>query len=148
MPAMPGRPVARHLVAAAAAAALLLAGCSGGIGTAGTPVPSGNPCQPVGDTTPAPPPASPAAVSQSDAEAIGIALFRACSGPPALVKDVTVSTRAASGMRLGPNAGQPVWLVQIQARVTINASPYAFYTSAFLIEVNAATGAATVIGQG
>jgi hypothetical protein len=46
-------------------------------------------------------------------------------------------------VKLGPNAGQAVWLIQVDATVTAAVS----IRVAYLIEVNQATGVPTFIGM-
>jgi hypothetical protein len=121
----------------------LLLGCTSG--------PSGSPvaisCQPYG-YTPAPISLSfpPGPVTASAAEQTAVALFRSCQGPSS-VTALTSSSKASTGLKTGPNAGQAVWLVQVDATIT-EASPGASYGSHFLIEVNQTTGVPTVIAYG
>jgi hypothetical protein len=85
-------------------------------------------------------------VTASVAEQTAIALFRTCERPKT-VSDLTSSSKAATGMQLGPSVGRAVWLVQVDATV-VEASPGASYQAHFLIEVNQATGIPTIVGQG
>lgn len=107
-------------------------------------------CQPYG-YTPAPIafsfPRGP--VTASDAEQTAIALFHACGGEPPAISDLTFSSRDATGMRGGPNAGRPVWLVQIDATIAIpSAQGGGSYGSHWLVEVNQATGLPTLVAYG
>jgi hypothetical protein len=64
-----------------------------------------------------------------------------------MITGLTSASEAATGTPSGPNAGQPVWRVRVDATVTL-ASPGGEFESHFLIEVNQATGAPTVVGYG
>jgi hypothetical protein len=121
----------------------LLLGCASG--------PSGSAaaisCQPYG-YTPAPIAFSfpPGPVASSVAEQTAVALFRSCHEPSSITA-LTSSSKAKTGIKVGPNAGQAVWLVQVDATIT-DASPGSSYQSHFLIEVNQTTGVPTVVGYG
>ena len=103
-------------------------------------------CQPYG-YTPAPVAFSFASgpVTAAQAEETGVRLFRACELPG--VRDLTSSTEPGTGRGGGPNAGQAVWIVKVDATVTDRAAR-ATYQSHFWIEVNRATGAPTLIAYG
>ena len=113
-----------------------------------TPSPIAISCQPFG-YTPAPIAFSfaPGPVTAQVAEETSVALFRACELPGAAITGLTSSSTASTGVRGGPNEGQPVWLVRVDATVA-EPSSGASYESHFLIEVNQATGAPTIQGQG
>ena len=117
-----------------------------------TTTPSATPiaisCQPYG-YTPAPIAFSfaPGPVTSSAAEQTAVALFRSCELPGTTFTDLTSSSKATTGMRGGPNDGQAVWLVEVDATVT-EPMPNATYYSHFLFEVNQATGIPTVVGNG
>jgi len=102
-------------------------------------------CQPLG-YTPAPIAISfePGPVTAAEAEETAVALFRACQLPTII--DVRARNEAAAGVRTGPNDGQPVWLVEVEA--TVPTPPTGSYQSHFLIEVNQATGVPTLIAYG
>jgi hypothetical protein len=121
----------------------LLLGCT----STPTASPAAISCQPYG-YTPAPIafsfPVGP--VTAAVAEETAVALFRSCQGPSSITA-LTSSSKASAGMKVGPNAGQAVWLVQLDATIT-EPSPGSSYQSHFLIEVNQATGVPTVIGYG
>lgn len=107
-------------------------------------------CQPFGY---APVPVSfsftPGPVTASAAEQTAVALFRACSAPSAsgqptaLVTNIVVTSNAAIGEPSGPNAGQPVWRVQID--VTLFGETAHSYS---WTEVNQATGVPTIVALG
>jgi hypothetical protein len=146
-----GRPV----IAMCMALASVTGGC-GGSGdrsvapASNVPISSStsNACQPVAEATLAPlPNGSVIAVSQAAAEEIGAALFRACHLPSDTVSELVTSSESTTGTPRGPNAGQGVWLVEVDAQIS-EPSPGAAYASHFLIEVNQATGIPTIVGLG
>jgi hypothetical protein len=102
-------------------------------------------CQPVG-YTPAPVAFSFEAgpVTAATAEETAVALFRACQPATATIRDLTSSSAAGTGAPNGPNAGQAVWAVQVDATVT-QVPPGGTHQSHFLIEVNQASGVPAVI---
>jgi hypothetical protein len=118
---------------------VLLVGCASPASPSQMPVS----CQPI-DSSPRPIAFSfaPGNVTSSVAEQTAAALFRACQNPGS-VTDLTSSSKATTGVKLGPNAGQAVWLVQVDATVAGAAS----VRVAYLIEVNQATGVPTIIGM-
>jgi hypothetical protein len=122
----------------------LVSGCTG------TPIPSSGPrsCQPFG-YTPAPIAFSfePGPVSSSAAEDAAVALFRGCQVPGAEITGLISSSADGTGSPSGPNAGQAVWRVQVDATVS-EGSPNSTHRSHFLIEVNQASGMPTIIGYG
>ena len=119
--------------------------------TASSSVPSQPPgtvsCQPY-SYTPAPIPFSfdPGPVTAAVAETTAVNLFRSCQ-QPTTITDLTSTTTDTVGLKDGPNAGQAVWLVQVDATVA-EPSPGAIYRSHFLIEVNQATGIPMVRAYG
>lgn len=121
----------------------LLTGCAG----PASPAPGVVSCQPYG-YSPAPIAFTfaPGPVTSSSAEQTAVALFRSCgaSAPASTISDLRSSVSSATGGP-GPNAGQPVWLVQIDATST---DPGASYGSHYLVEVNQATGVPTLIAYG
>jgi hypothetical protein len=126
-----------------AGAATLVMSCGGaGPGPTGTVS-----CQPFG-STPAPIPFSfPAGpVNEPSAGATAVALFRSCALPNAIIDDLTSRVAPVSGVRGGPNEGQSVWQVQVDATITEPGGTR--YLSHFLIEVNQVTGVPTIIGMG
>jgi len=141
----------------AAIAVITLIGCSPAASQSGPGSPTttsaassageASSCQPLGHS---PSPIAftfvPGPVSAAVAENISAALYRACQDPNKTIKDLTSTSHEGSGSPSGPNAGQPVWLVQVDAQVVESSG--ASYGSHFLIEVNQATGAPTVISNG
>lgn len=124
-------------------ALLLVAGCGArGLVPAGTIS-----CQPSG-ATPAPVPFTftVGPVGESAAAATAVGLFRACALPTATINDLSARTAPVSGVRGGPNEGQSVWSVQVDATITEPGGTR--YLSHFLIEVNQVTGVPTVMGMG
>jgi hypothetical protein len=121
---------------------VLLLGCS----NSPTPRPAGISCQPFG-STPAPISFSfaPGPVTSSAAEHTAVSLFDACQRES--TGELTSSSVAGTGMRRGPNADEPVWLVTVDATVT-EGSPGMNEPSHVLIEVNQATGVPTIVGSG
>lgn len=103
-------------------------------------------CQPYG-YTPQPIPFSfaPGPVTSAMAEQTALAFVGSCMQPYTI--SATVISKAATGQPSGPNAGQPVWLVQIDGPVT-NASPPLGYELHYMIEVNQATGFPTLVAYG
>jgi hypothetical protein len=131
-------------MAAFAMVVVALLGCATPLSPASGPTS----CQPLG-YSPAPVPFSfpPGPVSSATAEQTAVALFRACELPN--VTELTSNAVAATGTSGGPNAGRPVWRVQVDATVTpSDQSPGEGYRSHFLIEVNQATGVPTLIAYG
>ena len=96
---------------------------------------------------PTAPPAS-GAVNVDQAAAIQIAthIFQTAHPIGAAISNLTTKASLTAGTQPGPNAGHTVWLVQVDG--DISQPPGATYTSHFLIEVDPASGAATVVGQG
>ncbi len=121
----------------------LVLGCT----SAPSPTPAAISCQPYG-RTPAPIAFSyaPGPVTSAVAEQTAVALFRSCF-VGATLTDLTSSSTSTTGMRDGPNQGQVVWLVQVDATVN-EPSPGQPYQSHFLIEVNQTTGVPTVVAYG
>ena len=64
----------------------------------------------------------------------------------ATITDLTSSVKAATGGPTSPNAGQPVWEVQIDTMESIKGG--AAYPAHYWIEVNQATGVPTLTGYG
>jgi hypothetical protein len=120
------------------------------LGCTSTPRPTSGAisCQPFG-YTPAPIAFSFASgpVTSSAAEQTAVALFRACVLPTSTITELMSSSVAATGTPTGPNAGQPVWRVQVDATVN-EPSPGGVYQSHFWIEVSQATGVPTVVAYG
>jgi hypothetical protein len=104
-------------------------------------------CQPYG-YTPAPIAFSfqSGPVTASVAEATAVAFFRACHDTSPTITDVRWTSEAATGSRGGPNNGQAVWIVKVQA--TVPTPPEGSYESHSWIEVNQATGVPTLIAYG
>jgi hypothetical protein len=88
-------------------------------------------------------------VSSMAAEQTALALFRACSAPAAsgeptaAITDIRASSQAAVGEPSGPNAGQRVWLVQIDVTLRDNPAQVHSWT-----EVNQASGVPTIVALG
>ena len=123
---------------------VLVAACSSPASNA----PLGVSCQPVGaSAAPIQLPFGPGPVTSATAEQTAVALFRACAHGSALITNLTSGSVSATGMTIGPNAGDPVWLVQVDATIT-EPAPGSAYQSHVLIEVNQATGRPTIVGQG
>ena len=120
------------------------------LGCTTTQLPASRPisCQPAG-YTPAPISLSfaPGPVTSVVAQQTAVALFRACMLPTTTITELTSDSVAATGSPRSPNAGQPVWRVQVDATVS-EPSQGAVYRSHFWIEVLQATGAPTVIAYG
>jgi hypothetical protein len=123
----------------------LLLGCSGATSASIS-------CQPYG-WSPAPVPVAFAVgpVDSNQAEQRAVALFNACSvrssgEPVATIRSVTSTVEPRLGSLGGPNAGQDVWVVQIDATVT-EATGGSYQTHVY-IEVNTTTGVPTVVGIG
>jgi hypothetical protein len=105
-------------------------------------------CQPFGyPPAQVPFPVEPGPVTSEAAEERAVALFRACAQPGSVIAELTSGSEAASGITAGPNDGQSVWRVQVDAMVT-EPSHGATYRSHFIIEVNQATGIPTVVAYG
>jgi len=118
------------------------------LGCASRPSPSQVPvsCQPI-DSSPRPIAFSfaPGNVTSSMAEQSAAALFRACHQPSS-VTDLTSSSKPTTGVKLGPNAGQAVWLIQVDATVAPPSGGAALRVG-YLIEVNQTTGVPIIIGM-
>ena len=82
------------------------------------------------------------------ATADGRGAVESCSASDAAttITDLTSTVGAAAGAP-GPNAGQDVWLVKVDATVADSVSG-ATYPSHFLIEVNQGTGIPAIVGYG
>lgn len=80
---------------------------------------------------------------------MAVALFRACAAhttngePTAPITNISTNVEAATGQPSGPNAGQPVWLVQIDVTLKDNPAQTHSWT-----EVNQATGVPTIVALG
>lgn len=123
---------------------VLLLGCS----STPSQTPVAISCQPYG-YTPAPIAFSfaPGPVTSSAAEQTAVDLFRSCELPGSTFTNLTSSSTATTGTPQGPNEGQAVWLVQVDATVT-EPLPNSTFQSHFLIEVNQANGVPTVVAYG
>lgn len=141
-----------QLIAVVLLAALV--GCSTSTSPSGSPSGANNPtsdaisCQPSA-FSPAPVAFSfaPGPVTSSVAEQTAVALLGTCeaSGGKA-ISDVKKSSAEATGRRTGPNDGQSVWLVHIDA--TVNETAGGFYHLYWLVEVNESSGVPTVVDNG
>jgi hypothetical protein len=88
---------------------------------------------------------APGPMTSTAAERTAVALFRACAEPSATITNLTSTSNQATGQAAGPNAGQAVWRVKVDATISV---PAATYTSHFIIEVNQVTGKPTVVAYG
>ncbi len=126
----------------------LLAGCA----NTASPRPAQVSCQPYG-YSPAPITFSFASgpMSAGSAEQTAVALIRSCAATPdassitVTITDLTSSVKEGTGEPRGPNAGQPVWLVQIDAREAVRGGTYPAH---YWVEVNQATGVPTLVAYG
>jgi hypothetical protein len=93
-------------------------------------------------------PGSSGAMLFDEAAAIQVAthVFQTAQPIGATISNLTAKASLEPGAANGANAGRTVWVVQVDG--DISQPPGATYTSHFLIEVDPATGAATVVGQG
>ncbi len=86
------------------------------------------------------------------AEQTAVAMLRACAATPdessvtVTITDLTSSVKAGSGGPMSPNAGQPVWAVQIDTTESVKGG--AAYSAHYWIEVNQSTGVPTLIAYG
>jgi hypothetical protein len=105
-------------------------------------------CQPYG-YTPAPVTFSfpPGPLTSAAAEQTAVAFFRACGDPASTITEVTSTSDQAAGQLGGPNAGEAVWRVKVDATISAPA-PGAVYISHWIIEVNQTTGKPTVVAYG
>ena len=122
----------------------VLAGC-----TSGANVPDhGISCQPAA-FSPVPVAFSfaPGPVTSTAAEQTAVALLDTCEATGGkAVSDVKTSSIEAVGTPTGPNDGEDVWLVHIDA--TVNETPVRFYHLYWLVEVNKASDIPTVVDNG
>ncbi|HXI46245.1 MAG TPA: hypothetical protein VNH13_08080 [Candidatus Acidoferrales bacterium] len=92
------------------------------------------------------PPPTRTELGAADARAIAIATFTNANHGAGVLTNVVAIVERTPGMKVGPNAGRDVWTVRVIGTVTdANGS---HYDSAFWIEVDPATGVATVLGRG
>jgi hypothetical protein len=107
-------------------------------------------CQPFG-YPPAPVdfPVTPGPITAAAAEQTALALFHACAAggldgaPTAEITSIDTDVQSGTGGPNGPNAGQPVWTVQIDVTLRDNPAQHHSWT-----EVNQATGVPTIVGLG
>jgi len=127
---------------------VLLAGCA----SPASPAPAQVSCQPYG-YSPAPIafsyPAGP--TTAASAEQTAVAMIRSCAATPdessitVAITDLTSIVSSGTGERAGPNAGQAVWLVQIDTTEDAGGSPYPAH---YWVEVNKSTGVPTLVAYG
>ena len=87
-----------------------------------------------------------AVLGADDARAIAVATFTDAHRGGGALTNVTATVELTPGVKVGPNAGRQVWTVKVDGTVTdANGTRY---DSHFWIEVDPATGVATVIGRG
>jgi hypothetical protein len=85
------------------------------------------------------------------AEQAAVAMLRSCAATPdeslvtVTITDLTSSVKAGTGGPMSPNAGQPVWQVQIDTMEGVKGGAYPAH---YLVEVNQATGVPTLIAYG
>lgn len=126
----------------------LVAGCASPMGSA----PAQVSCQPHG-YSPAPITfAYPTgATTAASAEQTAVAMMRACSATPdeasvtVTITNLTSSVKEDTGGPMSPNAGQAVWLVQIDTTEAVKGGTYPAH---YWVEVNQATGVPTLIAYG
>jgi hypothetical protein len=104
-------------------------------------------CQPYG-YSPAPASLSvyPGPKTQTEAVSIATDFYTACEDPSKKIDNLSTSATWETGSPTGPNAGQRVWDVKVDAEITEPSG--ASYGSHFWIEVNASTGIPTLIAYG
>jgi hypothetical protein len=127
----------------------LVAGCASTV----NPVPSHVSCQPWG-YSPAPPTMfsfAPGHATAEAAERTAVALIRSCAATPdassvtITITDLTSNVTAGTGGPMGPNAGQAVWLVQVDTTEAVKGGAYQAH---YWVEVNQATGVPTLVAYG
>ncbi len=126
----------------------LLAGCA----SPSTPGPAQVSCQPYGDSpVPITFDFAHGAATAASAEETAVALIRSCAATPdassltITITDLTSSVTGSTGEPTGPNAGQAVWLVQIDTTETVAGGTYQAH---YLVEVNQGTGVPTLVAYG
>ena len=126
----------------------LLAGCASTSNT-GPPHVS---CQPYGyNPVPITFSFAPGPATAASAEQTAVALIRSCAATPdassitITITHLTSNVKDGTGVPGRPNAGQAVWLVQIDTTETVNGGPYQAH---YLVEVNEATGVPTLVANG
>ncbi len=127
---------------------VLLAGCASPAATGRAQVS----CQPYG-YSPVPIEFSfaPGPATAASAEQAAVALIRSCAATPdgssitVTITDLTSSVKDGTGEPTGPNAGQAVWLVQIDTTEAAKGEPYPAH---YWVEVNQSTGVPTLVAYG
>ena len=90
-------------------------------------------------------------VTAEVAQATAIAMLRSCAATPdengvtVTIAELSSSVKAGVGGRMSPNAGQPVWVVDLDTTEGVKADQWHAYYS---IEVNMATGLPTLMAIG
>lgn len=126
----------------------LLAGCA----NTTSPGPTQVSCQPYA-YTPAPIAFSfaPGQVTAASAEQTAVSLIRACAATPdsssitITITNLTSNVKNGTGEPTGPNAGQAVWVVQIDTTEAVKGGTYEAH---YWVEVNQATGVPTLVAYG
>ena len=126
----------------------LLAGCA----TTTSPGPAQVSCQPYGySPVPIALPVVPGPMTAASAEQTAVTLIRSCAATPEsssitiTITDLTSTVNDGTGEPTGPNAGQAVWQVQIDATEAVKSGTYKAH---YLVEVNQATGVPTLVAYG
>ncbi len=124
----------------------------GGCASTSTPGPAHVSCQPYGDS---PVPITfdfpRGATTAASAEQTAISLIRSCAATPdassltITITDLTSNATSSTGDPNRPNAGQTVWLVQIDTTETVAGGTYQAH---YLVDVNQGTGVPTLIAYG
>ena len=87
----------------------------------------------------------------ASAEQTAGALIRSCAATPdsssitITITDLTSNVKGGTGEPRGPNAGQAVWLVQIDTTEAVKGGTYQAH---YWVEVNQATGVPTLVAYG
>ncbi len=126
----------------------LLAGCAGST----EPDPAQVSCQPYGySPEPIPFDVAPGAATAASAEQTAVALIRSCASTPDVssvsitITDLVSSVTGGTGEPGGPNAGQAVWLVEIDTTEAVQGGTYHAH---YRVEVNETTGVPTLVAYG
>jgi len=94
---------------------------------------------------------APGPATAASAEQTAVALIRSCAATPdsswitITITDLASNVKGGTGERSGPNAGQPVWLVQIDTTEAVKGGTYPAH---YWVEVNQATGVPTLVAYG
>ena len=125
----------------------LLAGCANTTSSG----PAQLSCQPYG-SSPVPIALSfaPGPATAASAEQTAVALIRSCAATPDSssidqIASLASNVKGGTGEPSGPNAGQAVWLVQIDTTEAVKGGTYQAH---YWVEVNQATGVPTLVAYG